>query len=123
MNWYAAVALALGAATGLEVVLPWDDMPDPVQCRERAWMGHISAAGVGAGDVLIGHSTGGDAALRYAEGHPLAGVFIVGAGPTVRDEDDEEPSAEELAEYGWCARHGGGGGGGLRRFHARYCLA
>lgn len=50
------------------VSLPWDDMPEPIKCRERVWMNFIRSSLMHGADsdnvVLVGHSTGADACLR-----------------------------------------------------------
>ena len=68
--WLPAVEREL-TALGLDVVN--QTFPDNVKARASLWLPHLEALGVDASTVLIGHSSGAVAALRYAETHRLRG--------------------------------------------------
>lgn len=65
------------------------DFPDPYAARRSVWIPHIHSLAEsttdngGGGDadnvVLVGHSSGAQAALRYAEIHPCRAAVLVAA--------------------------------------------
>ena len=79
---------------------------DPIHARRDIWVPHIravvlaqQAAGQEADDptsppqvVLVGHSSGAQAALRYAELYPVHAVILVAATYSDLDDDHERAS-------------------------------
>ncbi|MGL5825303.1 MAG: RBBP9/YdeN family alpha/beta hydrolase [Nocardioides sp.] len=66
---------------GLEVVAR--DFPDPLMGRSRYWMPFlINEIVPDASTILVGHSSGALAALRYGEIAPLLGTVTIGAHHT-----------------------------------------
>lgn len=79
-NWYGWVRDEL-RERGYEVFAR--DMPDPLDAHANIWIPYI--AEVVGGDenvILIGHSSGAVAILRYLETHKALGSIIVGANYT-----------------------------------------
>lgn len=72
--WLPAVEREL-TALGLAVVN--QTFPDNVKARARYWLPHLEALGAGDDTVVIGHSSGAVAAMRYAETHRLRGSVLV----------------------------------------------
>ncbi len=72
---------------GLEVLA--EDFPDPVEGKSSIWLPHIEKLGADENTILIGHSTGALAAMRFAETHRILGSVLVAAAyrlePTERD--------------------------------------
>ncbi|KAI8578649.1 hypothetical protein K450DRAFT_245890 [Umbelopsis ramanniana AG] len=92
--WYPAVADGLREATKdgepvfSQVVLR--QFPDWYIGRESVWIPFLrNELQVGVNDVIIGHSTGAIAALRYAEKHQVKGIVLVGAYHTDLGDPDE----------------------------------
>ena len=55
-------------------------MPDPVTARRSIWLPSMKdELGVDEQTVIIGHSSGACAAIRFAETNPVAGIVLVGA--------------------------------------------
>lgn len=78
-NWYADCQRAL-TASGVfdEVVLR--DMPDPDRARESKWIPFIQhELHADANTVVIGHSSGAEAAMRLLELQRVRGVVLVAA--------------------------------------------
>ena len=78
-NWYGWAHARLEkmyAGSGVEVVAP--DMPDPFAAREREWIPFLETM-VDASTVVVGHSSGAEAAMRLAEKHVLYGIVLVSA--------------------------------------------
>jgi predicted alpha/beta hydrolase family esterase len=84
-NWYGELYNILS-----EKAIPCicQDFPDPLHARRERWVPfmrslaekHSSTDGGAASNViLVGHSSGAQAALRYAEQYKLRGVVLVSA--------------------------------------------
>ena len=56
------------------------NMPDPVTARRSIWLPFMKTElGVDEDTVIIGHSSGACAAVRFAEENKVAGIVLVGA--------------------------------------------
>ncbi|MEN3337612.1 MAG: serine hydrolase [Acidobacteriota bacterium] len=66
--WYPRVEREC-AALGLAVIN--ETFPDNVKARARVWLPYIEELGADEDTILIGHSSGAVAAMRYAETHRL----------------------------------------------------
>ena len=56
------------------------NMPDPVTARRSIWLPFMKdELGVDEQTVIIGHSSGACAAVRFAETNKVAGIILVGA--------------------------------------------
>ncbi len=98
-HWHPAVAAAL-RSQGHEALTP--DLPDPVLARARYWLPYLrEELRVDAGTVLVGHSSGAVAAMRYAEQFPIRGSALVGACYTDLGMDDEKASGYYDAPWQW----------------------
>jgi predicted alpha/beta hydrolase family esterase len=76
-NWYGWLQRAL-TAEGIQCIA--ETMPDPRQARRNIWIPYIQDdLKADEQTVLVGHSSGAQAALRYAEQHRVAGVILVAA--------------------------------------------
>lgn len=98
-HWYAWVRDEL-RGRGYEVIA--QDMPDPVAAHASIWLPHIEQ--VFGGDdntVIIGHSSGGVAVLRYLETHKLRGAIVIGVMHTDLGFDDEKESGYYDAPWQW----------------------
>jgi len=81
-----------GGCTAGDFWLPWVEreltsmglavinqtFPDNMRARARVWLPFLESLGADARTILIGHSSGAVAAMRYAETHPLLGSVLVG---------------------------------------------
>jgi uncharacterized protein len=86
-------------ALGLHVVNR--TFPDNVRARASVWLPFLDELGADARTVLIGHSSGAVAALRYAETHPLLGSVLVGVCHTDLGDADERASGYYRAPWDW----------------------
>ena len=79
--WYGWAKKKLseaGIATQLRL------MPDPIVARETVWLPFMEAElNCNANCVVIGHSSGAEAAMRYAETHKVLGVVLLAACVTI----------------------------------------
>ena len=102
-----------GGSTAGDIWLPWlerelttlglevtnQTFPDNVKARASIWLPHLEALGADDRTILIGHSSGALAAMRYAEGHRLAGSILV--APCHTDLGDAFEKASGFYEAPW----------------------
>jgi uncharacterized protein len=80
-NWYGELHEQLGER---DIASICENFPDPHRARRSIWIPHIRRLAVEQTDspthvILVGHSSGAQAALRYAEEYRLRGVILVAA--------------------------------------------
>ena len=97
-GWLPFVARDL-RALGLDVVN--QTFPDNVRARAGVWLPHLEALGADEHTILIGHSSGAVAALRYAETHRLLGSVLVGVCHTDLGDPGERASGYFRAPWRW----------------------
>lgn len=97
-NWFPSVKRDL-EDIGLEVIA--DNMPDPVLARCEYWLPFIKERLGSQEAVLIGHSSGAVAALRYLETDKAALAILVGVYYTHLDDEDEKKSGYFDTEWQW----------------------
>ena len=78
-NWFPYLGREL-PKIGIEVINT--QFPDPIMARAEFWLPFITELGADENTILIGHSSGAVAALRYAETHQILGSVIVGGNWT-----------------------------------------
>jgi len=80
VNWYASVRDEL-KARGYEVFA--EDMPDSMLASARVWLPYITTV-IDSDEnvVLIGHSSGSVAIMRYLETHKVLGAILTGVNYT-----------------------------------------
>lgn len=98
-NWFPSVAAALRSA-GYEALTP--DLPDPVLARAAVWLPFLERElHVDDSTVLVGHSSGAVAALRYAQTHRIAGAALVGAYCSDLGMEEEKQSGYFDGPWPW----------------------
>jgi len=98
-NWYLYVKKEL-EKLGFEVIA--ENMPDADLARKEFWLPFMEKKL--AGDekaILIGHSSGAIAILKYLETHKAEGAVIVGAYYTDLGESNEKASGYFDDEWQW----------------------
>ncbi|GMH62238.1 hypothetical protein TL16_g09083 [Triparma laevis f. inornata] len=75
-NWYGQLHDKL-TANGITSIC--ENFPDPYDAKRGIWIPHIETLGADEETILVGHSSGAQAALRYAEDHALKAVILVAA--------------------------------------------
>ena len=96
--WLPWVERELSAA-GLEVINR--TFPDNVKARARYWLPFLEELGADDQTILIGHSSGAVAAMRYAETHRLLGSVLVGVCHTDLGDAFEAASGYYDAPWQW----------------------
>ena len=104
-----------GGSTAGDIWLPWVEreltalgldvtnqtFPDNVKARASIWLPHLVALGADEHTILIGHSSGALAAMRFAETHRLAGSILVGVCHTDLGDPFERASGFYAAPWQW----------------------
>jgi uncharacterized protein len=90
-NWYGKLKREL-EKNGIPCIC--QNFPDPYEAKREIWLPFIESLGTDEQTILVGHSSGAQAALRYAETHPLKAVVLVSS--TYSDLGDE---GERLSGY------------------------
>lgn len=98
-HWYAWVRDQL-REKGYAVLA--DDMPDPVIAHQDIWLKHIEQVyRADENTIIIGHSSGGVASLRYLENHQLLGAIIIGVNHTDLGDAGEKESGYYNRPWLW----------------------
>jgi predicted alpha/beta hydrolase family esterase len=95
-GWFPPVARDLRDA-GLHVIN--DTFPDNDLARAEVWLPHLEKLGADQHTIILGHSSGAVAALRFAERHKVLGSVIVGACYT--DLGDEAERQSGYYDHAW----------------------
>lgn len=79
-----------------------EDMPDPVAAHTNIWLPHIEKVfNADENTIIIGHSSGGVAALRYLETHKLLGAIVIGVSYTDLGDEGERESGYYSDQWQW----------------------
>jgi uncharacterized protein len=98
-GWYSYVASKL-KALGMEVIIK--NMPDPDMARMKYWLPFIEENLKGdENSILIGHSTGAIAVMRYLEKNKALGAVLVGAYHTDLGDEKERKSGYFNSVWNW----------------------
>lgn len=98
-HWYAWVRDEL-KGRGYEVVA--SDMPDPVEAHMNIWLPHIELVyKADKNTIIIGHSSGGVASMRYLENHKLLGAILIGVNYTDLGDEGERESGYYKDVWQW----------------------
>ena len=104
-----------GGSTAADIWLPWVErslaalgigvtnvtFPDNVKARAQYWLPFIAELGADEQTILIGHSSGAVAAMRYAETHRLLGSVLVGVCHTDLGDAFEAASGYYREPWQW----------------------
>ncbi|OQR82158.1 26S proteasome non-ATPase regulatory subunit 12, partial [Thraustotheca clavata] len=89
-NWYAWLADKI-RSVGHEAVLR--DMPDPYVARESIWIPFMkNELGCDENSIIVGHSSGAEAAMRFAEKNKVHGLVLASACATDLGDANERAS-------------------------------
>lgn len=104
-----------GGSSAGDIWLPWLEreltriglgvinrtFPDNVKARATYWLPFLDELGADENTILIGHSSGAVAAMRYAETHRLAGSVLVGVCHTDLGDSGEAASGYYREPWRW----------------------
>jgi uncharacterized protein len=78
------------------------DLPDPELARSKYWLPFFEdTLRLGPNDLVVGHSSGALATLKYAETHKLGASILVGAYYTDLGYEDEKTSGYFDTPWQW----------------------
>ncbi|XP_055074439.2 serine hydrolase RBBP9 [Misgurnus anguillicaudatus] len=99
-NWYGWVKKRINEISDMSCVLR--NMPDPVTARESIWLPFMEKE-LKCDDetVIIGHSSGAAAAMRYAETHKVFALILVGAYTSDLGDENERESGYFNRPWEW----------------------
>lgn len=97
-GWFPSVQAELEKA-GIAVINR--QFPDPQLARASYWLPFLESLGADEQTVLVGHSSGAIAALRFAETHKILGSVLVGAYHTDLGLEVERQSGYFDAPWNW----------------------
>ena len=87
--------------TALGLVVTNQTFPDNVRARAQYWLPFLEELGADEDTILIGHSSGAVAAMRYAETHRLFGSVLVGVCHTDLGDSFEAASGYYRERWQW----------------------
>lgn len=87
----------------LDISVVNNKYPDPVLARQKYWLPFIKKQGADENTILIGHSSGAVAAMRYVENNKILGSVLVGACYTDLGDENEKKSGYYKKEWNWDA--------------------
>jgi serine hydrolase len=99
-NWFPYTAHEL-STFGIHVTN--EQFPDPVLARAEYWLPFIEKLGADQDTIIIGHSSGAVAAIRYAETHIILGSVLVSASCTDLGLKSEKVSGYFDQPWNWDA--------------------
>ena len=79
------------------------EFPDPVIARQEYWLPFLKKLGADENTILIGHSSGAIAAMRYAETNEIYGTVLVGSYHTDLGMESEKESGYFDLPWDWRA--------------------
>ena len=97
-NWYPYIQKGL-EKIGISVINK--KFPDPVLAREKYWLPFIKELGADENTILIGHSSGAVAAMRFTEQDKILGSILVGVYYTDLELEDEKKSGYFDKPWDW----------------------
>lgn len=97
-HWFPYIKHELEKA-GIKVIA--ETFPDNHEARSRFWLPYIKELGADGETIIIGHSSGAVAAMRFAEGNMILGSVLVGAGYTDLGEPLEKQSGYYDQPWDW----------------------
>ncbi|XP_071961918.1 serine hydrolase RBBP9-like [Antedon mediterranea] len=99
-NWYAWANAQFNKIENVECLLR--PMPDPDVARESEWIPFMQdVLKCDEFTIIIGHSSGSQAAMRYAETHNVLGIVLVSACVTDLGIENERASGYYDRPWEW----------------------
>lgn len=97
-NWFPWLQ---GELEKLSIVAINVQFPDPMLARQEFWLPFIKQLGADENTILIGHSSGAVAAMRFAEQNTILGSVLVGACYTDLNNENEKKSGYYDHPWNW----------------------
>uniref|UniRef100_V9LEH3 Putative hydrolase RBBP9-like protein n=1 Tax=Callorhinchus milii TaxID=7868 RepID=V9LEH3_CALMI len=99
-NWYGWVNKKLNQVPDFQCLLK--NMPDPITAKEKIWLPFMEEKLQCDGQtIIIGHSSGAVAAMRYAEIHKVYAIVLISAYTSDLGDDNERESGYFNRPWQW----------------------
>merc|ERR1711962_520595 len=99
-NWYGWLHKKLNRLEGIECRL--ENMPDPIGAKESVWIPFMrDELKVDENTVIVGHSSGACAGVRYAEQYKVGGILLVSAYTSDLGDANEKASGYFSRPWLW----------------------
>ena len=98
-NWYTNLATSLNALPHYDAIAP--EMPDADAAHRAIWLPFILSLHPTPSTIVVGHSSGAEAAMRLAETTKLKGLVLVSACVTDLGDAGERESGWYEGEWQW----------------------
>ncbi|MDQ3075584.1 MAG: alpha/beta hydrolase [bacterium] len=97
-NWFPYVEREL-QKLGVQVIAA--EFPDPMLARAKYWLPFLKELGVDENTILIGHSSGAEAAMRFTEKNKIFGSVLVSPCHTDLNIEEEKISGYYDEPWDW----------------------
>jgi len=97
-NWFPYLKKELNK---IDIQCEAPDFPDSKLARAKFWLPFLKKLKADQNTILVGHSSGAIAALRYAENNKLLGSVLVGVYHTDLDDEGEKQSGYFDIPWQW----------------------
>ncbi|TEA31730.1 hypothetical protein DBR06_SOUSAS22610072, partial [Sousa chinensis] len=99
-GWYSWVKRGLEQIPGFQCLAK--NMPDPITARESSWLPFMQT-GLHCDEetIVIGHSSGATAAMRYTETHWVCAIVLVSEYTSDLGDDNERASGYFSRPWQW----------------------
>ena len=99
-NWYGWLHKKLNRLEGVTCNL--ENMPDPIEAKESVWIPFMkNRLMVDEHTIIVGHSSGACAAVRFAEQYKVAGIVLVSAYHSDLGDKLEQASGYFSRPWNW----------------------
>ncbi|XP_061180501.1 serine hydrolase RBBP9-like [Saccostrea echinata] len=99
-NWYGWAYKQINKLENVTCNL--QNMPDPITARESIWIPFMhDKLECNEDTIIIGHSSGAEAAMRFAEQYKVKGIILVSACVTDLGDDNERASGYYSRPWDW----------------------
>ncbi|XP_013381212.1 putative hydrolase RBBP9 [Lingula anatina] len=99
-NWYGWLHNKLNTKENIPCAL--ENMPDPVTARESVWIPFMKETlKCDESTIIVGHSSGAQAAMRYAEKYKVLGIIVVSGCVTDLGDENERASGYYNRPWEW----------------------
>jgi len=97
-NWFPYAKKELEKS---ELMVINEEFPDPELAREEYWLPFIKKLGTDENTILIGHSSGAIAAMRFVERNKILGSILVATYYTDLGDEKEKKSGYFVRPWDW----------------------
>ncbi|KAK3106008.1 hypothetical protein FSP39_010800 [Pinctada imbricata] len=99
-NWYGWAHKRINELSHVSCDLR--NMPDPITARESKWIPFMhDEMDCDENTIIIGHSSGAEAGMRYAESYKIKGLILVSACVTDLGDENERASGYYSRPWEW----------------------